>query len=223
MDGVATPQQAAAIRQMLACIDMENSPVTDLLDVARLLIDPMYDYERGIEILLRIRDRDQSDPWVIYWYSYCVLHYLIDSQSVLRAIEMIQSWLDSEFRETDAEAGAALLQMLIELCAELGPQKCPSQTVELLTESVRLSPGWTYNRWLLAAEYCACGRYDDASQQLDSALANMLPYDPSWDMLTEQFETIVTGRAGSYIADRFKKEEPGITARARCEVHFRCE
>ena len=207
MSGVATPDELRMIRELETKVDLDRSPAEELLRLAQLYIRPMFKEALAIPVLEKILERDPGNAWATYWLAYCHLHYGIDQPSLLKAKQLLESWLVShECNDSNAEECAAVHELLVEVRDDiLLSDISDAERVALLEESVRLAPQWSGNRWYLARAYIAVGRIEDAISQLEAAQANMIAADPCWDPTEDYFERSVTGRANYYLVDELPK------------------
>jgi len=198
----ATPEEAQMISALESRVNVETSPVDNLLRLAQLYICPQHSIERAVELLQAVLRRDPDNMWAKYWLAYRNLRYATTKGAVLEARRLL---------EHCPEQAGALYQLLCPVREELGDLS-DEERVALLEESVRLEPNWTGNREWLALAYEKVGRIEDAVRQLETALQNMLPEaDPSWDPVKSTFEAEVTGRTGVYS----REEIPKILVRLR--------
>lgn len=208
MTGVASPEEERMVRRLEATLDPDQSPTSDLLRLARLYIYPMYEEDRAIAVLDKVLDRQPDDPWARYWLAYCLKRFKMDRDSLLRAKELLGSWLDLHAHDpARGDAAGAMYQLLAEVRDEPELQDLSDvERIALLERSVHLAPGWTENRWFLGEAYLKVGRTDDAIGQLEAAEQNAIDADPAWDVLEFEFQLQVTGRVvGDTRAEQIRK------------------
>lgn len=191
MTGHATSKEIQELNKLKDNLDVEKSPIEDLLKVGQIYIEPFHEEEKAIELFEIILKRDPANFWAKYWLADCCIRYLMEKPNLQRAVDLLESCLS----DSTARKGAAY-QLLAEARSDLG-NISKQEEIQLLEGSVKLESAWTSNRMYLASLYESVGRIEDAIEQVEQALNNTIDVNPDWNIIEYNFETNVTGRAKS--------------------------
>jgi len=196
MNGHATDEDMKIVRQLESKIDLESSPLADLLELGQLYIEPCHREEEAMRIFEAVLARDPNNADAKFWLAYCCLHYLMVPAAIRRAAILLESVI-----QTNPERAGAAYLLLAEVLDEEG-NLTVDRKIELLEKSVALEPTWVHNRESLAWAYMEAARFADALEQISKALTNVVTPNPEWSITTRNFEESITGRTGHRITER---------------------
>jgi tetratricopeptide (TPR) repeat protein len=206
--GMATLDEYNMIKEFEATIDVNSSPIADVLKLANLYIRPLVKEGPAITILEKILERDPGNAWATYWLAFCLLHHGLDLPSLIRARDLLNGWLNNHScGEYNRETCSAIYELLYEIRSDpYDLNDLPkSEAISLLERAVSFWPSWPKSRFSLALLFVDIGRIDDAIVQLKAAQSLTIRADPNWDLAKEYFERSVTGRANDYMRDEIPK------------------
>jgi len=203
MRGHATEEEEASVRDLESRINLETSPLSELLELGLMYQEPCHEEDRAILCLEAILARDPKCSLARIWLAYILLHYRMDDASLRRARQLLQPVV-----ATASRYRAAALKLTVDIGDDLGDLP-PAEAIDLLYASVVAAPDWVLNREILASHLARTGNTAAAIEQLSAALANIKPADPDWAFQRQQYEIFITGRiadmAAERIADRLAK------------------
>ena len=212
MNGHAESAERALIQELEAALDLDQSPIDDLLALGQLLIEPGHREAEAIPLFEAILARQPNDHRARYWIAYCLVHYLMDRAARQRAIALLKEITEAGAGERPEPAYAAAAYMLL---AEAGAESLPvDERIRLLEASVAHEPGWVYNRQSLAWVYREAQRYEEALRELGRARDNVATVDPGWSAVRRNFEESITGRIGHRAVERINSDIASTSAPA---------
>jgi thioredoxin-like negative regulator of GroEL len=186
--GHADGQEREVVADLLRRIVPEESPTQDILDLALLLIEPCHREHQAIPLIEAVLKRAPSNGRAKILLAHCCIGYLVERPALKRAKALLASVID-----TDPEYRGAAYMLLAEALYDMG--KLPiGKEIRMLESSVACEPEWVYNRYRLAGAYKRVGRFSDAVDQMQRAVANIKDADPQWTLSDYYFESIITGR-----------------------------
>ena len=196
MSGHESKEEAELIGRLEANLDLNQSPIEDLLELGQLYIEPAHREDEAIRLFEAVLRRDPDNAAARFWLANIYLRYLMDQEALKRAVELLGPVLE----DGSSYTGAAFM-LLAEILEEPGDLPL-ERKIQLLEASAELEPEWVYNRQSLAWAYSEAGRFAEALAQLQRARANVIPPDPNWTLTRRNFEESVTGRAGHRVVER---------------------
>jgi tetratricopeptide (TPR) repeat protein len=189
------------VERIEAVVDLEESPIEDLLELGQLYIEPCHREAEAISLFEAVLRRDHNNACAKFWLAYCCLHYLMDQDALRRAITLLESVTEGG----DTQYTGAAYMLLAEVREEEGSLSTDKK-IQLLEASVSYEPNWVYNRQSLAWAYMEAGRHSDAIEQINHALANVRTPEPEWSVTKRNFEESITGRIGHRVTERLASD-----------------
>jgi|SRR5579864_4004196 hypothetical protein len=90
MRGHATKEEEARVRDLESRVDLETSPLSQLLELGLMYQEPCHEEDRAILCLEAILARDPDCSLARIWLAYILLHYRMDNASLRRARQLLR-------------------------------------------------------------------------------------------------------------------------------------
>lgn len=200
MNGHASIDDIKLVKLLESALDLGEGTIDELLELGQLYIEPCHREAEAISLFEAVLKRDPGNDCAKFWLAHCCYHYLMDQDSLRRAVALLQSVtvMDRQY----ASASYLLLAEVLEAQANLSVDK----KIQLLETSVSLEPDWVYNRQNLAWAYMDAGRFLDAFEQIKQALVNVRIPESEWSVTKRNFEESITGRIGHRVIERLTSD-----------------
>lgn len=208
MTGHATPQERAIIDQLAATISVNESPLPDLVRLARLYVEPDHREEEAMAFLERVLERDPDYAEAKFWLAYCFRQFMPTRELMARAKSLLL-----DLTESPTVFAAAAWSSLPSLLADEGDVS-PGERIRCYSRSVELQPAWVENHIRLANALLEIGEADNARRHAERALRNRLDAAQRFEAeVDNMFEDRITGRA--WPIEEIEEETRKIMGEAR--------
>src|SRR5438105_1889305 len=191
MNGHATEAETRRIEALELKRAQHRLTHDEQLELALLLLEPLHDGFRSIELLDELLKAESFDAVAAVWFAYCCIYELMDAESLKKAAELCER-VEKESKDLRMKAAAHMLR------ADALRQLSQSETGEAeLKQSVALAPDWVTNLQFLATVEMAKGDRLSARDHLKTAIENARQFQAPRDVASSMFVSLITGR-GSY-------------------------
>ena len=164
--GHETELEKQKLSELEKKLDLELNPITNLLEISKLYIEPFHQENKALNILSKVLIREPNNDLAKLLISFCYLHYLMEDKYLKLAVDLLQEIIDKNIELQ----GAAYL-LLEETLDDLN-KITDIESIKLLEFSIHFEENWVFNHQRIAWVFNRSGDKHNALLHIQKAIKN---------------------------------------------------